>query len=398
MDRNWLFAAARPLMNRMVAFAQRLIQTPSLPGEEGGVARLVMDEMKALGFDDVHQDRAGNVIGLVRGGRPGPSLVFNTHLDHVDVGDPASWPYPPYGGEIQEGYLWGRGACDLKGSLAAQVYALAALKAAGVPVAGDRYFTGVVMEEVGGLGTVVLLRSFKPDLAIIGEATANQVARGHRGRLGFIVRAQGRSAHASRPDRGVNPHYVLAHFLTKLPGLEMASAGEFGRSSVAPTLYSTDQTSSNVIPAECRLHLDWRSVPGETPEGVIERLRPLLTASLIPGSTGSVELATRTLTTCTGLTETLADVHPAYGLPGDHPVVRRAQALLSKTFQRPVETILWDFATDGGHLARAGVPTIGFGPGEERYAHTVNDRLSLVQLQEAMVGNLALAMEMTNGD
>src|SRR5439155_7868808 len=103
-------------------FASRLIQTPSLPGEEGDVAALIRREMETLGIDDVGVDEAGNVIGLLRGSDGGRSVMFNTHMDHVSPGDPASWSVAPFSGLVRDGQIWGRGAADIKGPLACQVH------------------------------------------------------------------------------------------------------------------------------------------------------------------------------------------------------------------------------------------------------------------------------------
>ena len=110
------------LLNDCVAFAQRLIQTPSMPGEEAAIVALIKSELKRHGFDEVWRDEARNVYGRIHGqNRDLPALVLNTHLDHVDPGDPALWPVPPYSGEIVDGRIVGRGASDIKGPLAVQV-------------------------------------------------------------------------------------------------------------------------------------------------------------------------------------------------------------------------------------------------------------------------------------
>src|SRR3954447_1619882 len=156
MDVGTLQQLATAHESALVAFAQRLIQTPSLPGEEGDAARLVRSEMQSLGYDDTWIDDVGNVVGLIRGGGGGRSLMFNTHLDHVDAGDVRGWRFPPYEGKISDGVLWGRGAVDIKGPTAAQVYGAALLKSAGIAVPGDLYVVGAVQEEVGGLGSIEL--------------------------------------------------------------------------------------------------------------------------------------------------------------------------------------------------------------------------------------------------
>src|SRR3954469_14032313 len=120
MDVGTLQQLATAHENRLVAFARRLIQTPSLPGDEGDAARLVQSEMQSLGYDDTWIDEVGNVVGVIRGSGGGSSLMFNTHLDHVDVGDVSGWQFPPYEGKIADGRFHGRGAVAVEGPPAAQ--------------------------------------------------------------------------------------------------------------------------------------------------------------------------------------------------------------------------------------------------------------------------------------
>ena len=389
-DLRALAEEARP---GLIRFCQRLIQTPSPSGQEGAVAALVQEEMQRLGFDRVWTDAAGNVIGLVRG-RGGPPGMFNAHMDHVDPGDPSRWPYPPFGGEIHDGKIWGRGTADVKGPLAAMIHALGTLLQAGLRPAGDVYLAAVVMEEVGGWGTQHLLREVHPAWAVVGEATGNQLARGQRGRIEVVVRFTGRSVHASTPERGANPHYALARFLSRLQNMEMARDPEFGSSTVAPTLIRSDVASDNIIPGELRLHLDWRNIPGESPEDVLARLRPLVEASLIPGCTGTVELHQREMCTYTGQEVRYPDVFPSFGLPADHPLVEEARRILARALGRPVDAMIWRFATDGGHLMQAGVPAIGFAPAEKHLVHTPQEHIDIDMLVEGLVGYMALALEL----
>jgi succinyl-diaminopimelate desuccinylase len=400
VGREELVALVGPHEERMISFCRRLVQTPSLPGDEGEVARLLQAEMESLGYDEVWADPWGNVVGLLRGQGRGRSVMFNGHLDHVDPGHPEGWPYPPYGGEIHDVRVWGRGVADMKGPLAAMVYAVGALAEGGRRPPGDVYVAGVVQEEVGGLGTQKLLETVTPDVAVVGEATSNQLARGHRGRIELVVRVRGKSVHASVPEQGVNPHAVLARFIERLERLEPRHDETFGRSSVAPTLYVTDQRSSNVLPGEARLHLDWRNLPGEGPEDVLTQLRPLLERCLdeVKGSQGEVTVHTRDLRTYTGKTESFPDVFPSFGLAADHPLVLEGQRILEQALSRPVEVIIWRFATDGGHLMQAGVPTIGFGPAEARELHTVGESVAVEMLEEGMLGYAALALGLGRGE
>jgi len=380
----------------MISFCQTIVQTPSLPGEEGQVAALVRGKMEGLGYDDVWTDDWGNVVGLLRGRGAGRSVMFNGHMDHVDPGQADEWPYPPYGGQIHDGRLWGRGVADMKGPLAAMVYAAGLLAQEDLRPLGDVYVATVVQEEVGGLGTKNLLGALRPDVAVVGEATSNQLARGHRGRIELVVRVRGKAVHASVPDQGINPHYVLARFIQRMDTLSLAEDETFGRSSVAPTLYFTDQQSSNVIPGEARLHLDWRNVPGEGPEEVLGQLLPVLETCLseVQGSEGELTLHTRDLRTYTGRTETFPAVFPSFGLPAQHQLVQRGQEVLARALSRPVEVVIWPFATDGGHLMEAGVPTIGFGPAEAEQLHVVGESVPVAMLEEGLLGYAALALEL----
>jgi putative selenium metabolism hydrolase len=391
MNPRQLTELAQAYRPRMIAFAQRLIQTPSLSGQEDAVAALVADEMRALGYDSVSSDAAGNVIGQVKGGT-GRHVLFNAHMDHVAPGDESLWPHPPYAGYVGDGYLWGRAASDVKGTLAAQVYALGALKQAGVPLPGARTMSAVVMEEIGGVGTRRLLETVKPDFAVVGEATENNLALGHRGRMALMARIRGRSAHASAPSCGVNPHYVLGRFLLALEKSSLPSQGHFGASTVVPTLIGSDQASNNVIPGEITLQIDYRNVPREGVAEVEARLRELLTECLIPGSEATVALNQRQVRSYTGVLEQFPELFPSFELAADHELAVRAQGALQEAFGRPVSTRIWNFATDGGHLMAAGVPTIGFAPGHEQYCHTVQDRIGLDELVEGMVGYMALAL------
>lgn len=385
-----LTRAVHAFEDDIVRFAQKLIQTPSLSGQEERVAELVQHEMERLGYDRVWRDEVGNVIGLMRGAGGGKSLMLNSHMDHVDVGDESRWQFPPYAAVIADECLWGRAACDVKGALAVQVYAPAIARKAGLSVPSDVYMTAVVLEERGGWGSEHIAKTLPADYAILGEATANDLRVGHRGRVEMRARFSGRSVHASAPGRGANPHYALARFLTRLRDLRMASDELFGHSTVAPTTIATDQASPNVTPGEIDLTLDWRNVPAETPEQILAKVQHLLDEVHEPGVSARVEVPQIVLNTYTGLSEAQALIHPAYYMPETDPFVQSARKVLMSALDREVEVGTWSFATDGGHLMKAGIPTIGFAPGEEQLAHTTHDRVAIAQLVEATVGYLAL--------
>jgi len=363
----------------LVEFCQALIRIPSLPGEEGALARLIADRMTELGYDKVWRDEIGNVIGLIRGHARHPAVMFTAHMDHVDVGDPALWPHNPYSGVVEGGYVWGRGASDAKGAIATQVLLPLVLKER--PVA-DVYVAEVVLEEKGGAGTRHLVNQLQPDVVIIGEATKNQLCLGHRGRVEVIATAVGKAVHASQPHLGKNPHYLLAEFLLRLRDLPMLEKPPF-KATVAPTLYFTDQQSANVVPAKAWVHLDWRTVPGETPEAVLRRLQKI-------GPELSFSIPVEELTSYTGMRIRMKKVRAPYLLNAQHPVVSKIKRVLEMELGRKVEINYWHFVTDAGYFAEQGIPVIGYSPCEEELAHTYQDRVSISLMEEALASYPAL--------
>jgi succinyl-diaminopimelate desuccinylase len=374
----------------LIHFARRLVQTPSLPGHEGELASLIQVEMEHLGFDQVSTDEVGNVIGWVYGG-DGPILMLNGHMDHVHPGDPARWAHPPYSGDIVEGALWGRASMDMKGPLAAMIYAAGLVKQYKLPLPGSVIVACVIMEEIGGLGTRALIKHLQPTFAVVGEASNGKLMRGHRGRIELTAQVSGRSVHASVPERGINPHYALARFLLSLETLPMSQDPILGASSVAPTLYRTDQASPNVTPGEAVLTLDWRNVPGEKPDQIVNQVASLLAEAIPPGAQSQVEIVHYQFETYTGHVENFPAIFPSFAISENHPLLRAAQDILSDLLGRSIPIDIWQFATDGGHLMAAGVPTIGFGPGDPGLAHTNQERIPVNRLVEGLAAYMALA-------
>jgi len=388
-----LGAAASARRGEMIAFAQDLIRTPSLSGDEKRVADLTVATMQRLGYDDVWTDRVGNVVGVMKGNAGGSSVQFNSHIDTVAPGDLSLWPRDPFEPAIVGDILYGRGASDVKGAMAPQVFLVPALRDLGLVPAGDVYVVGVVLEEVGGFGASVLCQEMPTDFAVLSEASNNQIRRGHRGRVLMRVSFSGLSAHASAPERARNPHFALARFLLMVEDLKLPPHATFGGSSVAPTISKNDQISANVTPGTLMVYLDYRNVPGESTETVVGRFAPLVAqaAAACEGITGTIDVVQRNVRSYTGIDATMPPTR-AYEVAADDPLVTTAVTALEQTFERPVEVGTWTFSTDGGHLAHHGIRTIGFAPGEERFAHTIEDQVSLTKMAEALVGNMALAL------
>jgi acetylornithine deacetylase/succinyl-diaminopimelate desuccinylase-like protein len=280
----------------------------------------------------------------------------------------------------------------MKGALAAMVYAGGLAKKLGLSLPADLYVSAVVQEEVGGLGARHLAQTLVVERAVVGEASGNQLRRGHRGRVELRARFEGRSVHASMPALGTNPHFSMARFVDLLQDLEMASDLEYGSSTVAPTSVTAEPKSANVTPATLDMVLDWRNIPGESPQEIVAKLDVLLSSSIVGDCTGRIEIALKELTSYTGLNLTYPDVFPSFTTPADHQWLQEARSTLEDALERDVAVDTWRFATDGGHFAKAGTTVIGFGPGDDALVHTVEERIGIDQLVESLVGYTALSL------
>lgn len=378
-----------PLLTDCVGFAQRLMQTPSMSLQEAAIAELIAEELSQLGFDEVAIDEIGNVIGRIYGrDRQLPALVFNTHLDHVDPGDPSLWPEPPYAGVITGGRIIGRGACDIKGPLAVQVYAMAALRRSGLQPRRDVVFTGVVQEEVGGAGAQYWVENlnYPVALVVLGEPSRNNLALGHRGIVQMWLTFHGRSAHASAPEKGHNPNYALADFLNKLQPAtaDLAEHPLLGPTTVVPTIIEVETASPNVIPAWTRVLLDVRTA-GESKRSLLDFVDRL--AGNHP--------YTVTDAWCSEPTPVARDEETIYGYdtPADSEVVLRARAAIAAGMGWQPALISYQFATDGRHFVPYGIPIIGYAPGEEDQAHTAGESIAIAQIEEALRGYVQLLLD-----
>ncbi len=410
--------------SELLDFTQRIVATPSMSGQEGDVAALIMEEMKRLHYDEVWADEVGNLIGKINGDR-GPTILLNGHMDVVDPGPPAGWSYPAFSGEVVAGELWGRGSVDMKGPVASMIYGAAQFKQLGVRPPGDVFMTVAVMEEIGGLGTQAMMQAFlakslRIEAAIVGEPSRCELRLGHRGRMEVQVKFSGKSAHASVPELAINPHFAAAHFLQRLGEVPLRFDPVLGRSTIAPTLYVTDQQSANVIPSEVTVFLDWRNVPEETTQIAVELIENLVgevlklsrqdsaqsssaiadknAATSKDALSASVRVSEALLTTYTGATRNFAAVFPAFSTLPDCGIALAAQAAIERSMGRPAAPSVWKFATDGGHLMAAGIPTIGFGPGDDRLAHTNQERISISELNSATATYAPLIVAMADGN
>jgi acetylornithine deacetylase len=250
---------------------------PSAPGERA-IAEYVGAAMAAMGAEvHYHEPQPGrvSVVGRLRGSRPGRSLMFNAHADTVDVGGMDA----PFSGVIKDGRLYGRGAFDMKGGLAAMMGAMKALADAGRPHGGEILLAAVADEEYASLGTEDLVARYHPDAAIVTEPTALDICLAHKGFAWFEVTTKGRAAHGSRFDLGIDANMRMGRVLAELDALEQDLRARTPHALVGPpSLHAATLAGGSGLStyaASCRLQIERRTIPGERSNDVAEEIRDI---------------------------------------------------------------------------------------------------------------------------
>jgi succinyl-diaminopimelate desuccinylase len=361
-----------------VPFLQDLIRTSSMPGNEAQIAARVLEEMRKLGFDAAWTDAKGNAYGLYRGTDRGPAWMLMTHLDHIDVGDLSLWEYPPFAGILEDGIVHGRGAVDIKGPLAAHVYTVANMIARGVKPKRDIVVVAPVFEEIGGEGAEYMCKHLPlqtPDgssisfgACIVAEPSSNRVMLGHRGVSRATVSFHGEAHHASFGLYDKNPHFALGKFLERLSKFSFPTHPVLGPSSINPTVIHADTVSNNLTPNRIDLVLDWRTT-SETGDDVRQILR-----SLTKDLNAMFESYDDWDSGLGGLKQ------PGFYTEATHPLVQQLQNAVLEKNPNALEPGIWQFATDGRHTQAAGIPTVGFGPGDGSLAHTTRERIEVSEM------------------
>ena len=363
----------------LIAFARKMVQTPSFSGMEGTLAQLVSEEMARVGFDEVRLDDMGNVVGQIGSGQK-PHLLLYTHLDTVGIGNIGAWQRDPLGGVVEDGVLYGRGAADPKGALASMVYGASLLKGNRVRLKGTLYVAaGVQGEPAEGVAMRYLLErgGVEPAWVVIGGPTRLQIHRGQRGRLEMHVTVHGRACHAATPGRGVNAIYGAARIIFSLELMAAALAEDsfLGPGTLAVTHIENIERTKNVIPDCCSFIIDRRLTLGETEAQALADVQGLLAKE---GVEGQVAVSTVKSVSYTGLPFSERISYPAWATDEKDPLVKQVSKSVQAVTGLKPALRRWEFSTAGVYsMGEAGIPTIGFGPGDERFAHTAEDHIPL---------------------
>ena len=375
-------AAAEVYETDIVSFLRDLIAIPAESSHEGPVIQRIRREMEKVGFDEIRIDPMGNILGRIGSGKT--VIMMDSHTDTVGVGDPKEWDWDPYKGKVEDGYVYGRGACDQRAGMASMVYAARIIKDLGLLDDYTLWMVGSVQEEdCDGLPWVYILKEdgIRADCVLITEPTNLRIYRGHRGRMEIEVHLRGRSCHASAPERGDNPIYKMSRLVEEVEKLNTRLRDDafLGKGTIAVTEIRSLSPSLCAVPGACSIHLDRRLTAGETKESAVAEVRAL------PGAEhAEVEILNYDTPSYTGLRYPMEKYYPTWVLDEAHPLARAAIATYETLWQKSPIVDKWVFSTNGvGSMGLMGVPTIGFGPGEEDVAHSVGERVPIRHLVEA---------------
>ncbi|MGH3089731.1 MAG: M20 family metallopeptidase [Rubrobacteraceae bacterium] len=392
--------------DELVEFARDLVRIPSVfrPGESEGnetrVARFVADFLEWGGFEVCVEEAAPgrpNVWAVWEGDLSGKTLLFEAHTDVVTEGDPAEWTHPPFGGVLEGGRVYGRGACDTKGNLAAAVMAVKAIKRSGVPFPGRLILCHPVDEEGMMAGIKRFIKSGRAegvDAAIICEPEENQLCVSQKGAMRVEATFRGKMAHGAMPESGINPITRAAKFVTAVEEMEREEIKEHGEDSLlgypslTPTIFRgpyAGEPQINVIPASAYVALDIRTVPSQSHEQLASKLEGIL-AKLVqndPRFDASLEVI---------------EARPPTQTPMDEPVARAMAAAYEKVAGKRPRYNGVPGATDGTFLKEwAKIPVITTGAGEREIPHHADEWVSVDELYETCRLYAACAMYFCHG-
>jgi acetylornithine deacetylase/succinyl-diaminopimelate desuccinylase family protein len=365
----------------VIGLTRELVTVPSHTAEGEERAAAVLEAFfNEAGVPTTRQqvaDAGVNVIATLPSETGQVGLLFNGHLDVVPPS--SAMPFPPFTPTLRDGQMWGRGTVDMKGGMAAMACALAAVRAAGVPLKRSVMLSAVAAEERGNLGTAALVRSgVQAEWAVVGEATGLDLIVAHKGVDRYQVIVEGQSAHESMPELGVNAIIYCARIITALHDSLWPRVKERVHPTLGAATYNIGTIqggiSRNMVPDRCVFQIAKRYLPGDSPDAIRAELENAIAAcEAEPGSRVSV------------VREPEFDriPHPPLEVDPDHPLPRALSATAARLTGRTPRIGGWAAFTDGALLQVAGIPAVIFGPGDVSLAHTDEERITLSEVATA---------------
>ncbi len=353
-------------------------------GTEQKAAEYVAQYIREIGIETYVEEVAPgrpNVIGIIDSGKPGKTLLFEGHTDVVTEGNREAWSYDPFGAEIIDGRMYGRGTNDTKGNLACMITACQSI------LLDQEEFTGKIIlcipcdEEGMMLGIKHFIKqgwADGVDGAIICEPEENQVCIAQRGAIRLRVDIYGKMAHGAISWSGVNPNWRMARFITELEKLEKEIQNELGEDpflkwpTITPTILRSPvkgDAQINVIPDHCMTTLDIRTVPAQDHDELLGRIEAIVERLKEDDPDFKAEL-------------TVLDNRPATATAKDEPVVQAVyQAVKDVLETEPIYNGV-PGATDGTFLHVHGVPIVTIGAGDREIPHQIDEYIDVEELAE----------------
>ncbi len=370
--------------DEILRFFREIVAIPSMDSDIGEVGARIGEEMKKLGFDEVYVDQYGSIVGRIGDGDT--ILLYDSHIDTVGIGDPSQWEWDPFEGKVEDGNLYARGALDEKGSTPGMIYGMAMARDLGLLDGYTVYYLGNIEEWCDGIGCQAFVEweGVTPDFVVIGEPTNMKVYRGHKGRMEMEVTCKGKSAHAASNYMGDNAIYKMMKLVKAIEEMDAnLPTHEFlGQGRITVTRISTISPSTNAVPDECTIFVDRRITFGETRESVLESIW-----NAIPEEVRD-DFEIRELVydtpSHTGAVFEYEQYFPSWAMDEEDPFIQAGLETIKTIWGREEPAGKWDFSTNGNYWrGKIGVPSLGFAPGDEVYAHAVNEHVPLKDVVEA---------------
>ncbi len=394
MTREQLDQLVDSLIEPAVSFLQKMVRVPSEnpPGRYGDIAALIAEVFQKWGFDtqvveaspflveeEALENHKLNVLGRMKGREPGPTLILCGHLDTVPAGAASAWQYPPFSGARVEEKIFGRGAVDCKGRIAAYAAAAKGLREAGLLQKGELIVAATCDEETGGhLGVGYLLEEgiLQGDLAIV-EGYGDRIARAASGLIWCDLVIKGKPVHAAYKERGINAIEQARYVLEVLEDFSRELAKE---PSQIPGIRHTSLnvgtinggTSPNIVAEDCVLSLDLRVMPGHSLEAIYRRLEEKLLPLQVKGLV--LEL----------IPHREVWTEPTLS-PENSPVLQSLLHASAKIKGQSLPVVGVPIQSDARYFLAKGIPAVNYGPGRpENGVHGINEHLEINDLVESI--------------
>ncbi|MBC7091923.1 MAG: M20 family metallopeptidase, partial [Nitrososphaeria archaeon] len=355
-------------------FVQFDTQNP--PGKEKELAQYLEEHLRSLGLNtkllDFLPDRP-NLFAEYKVKDKGKNFLFDGHLDTVPVGNISLWTFDPFSGTLKDDKIYGRGAADMKGSIAAFIHALETIMDSGIKLDGNVCILLTSDEEISALGTKIFLKKgYRVDAAIVGEPSCHEVNVAHKGVARWKLKTLGKSTHASTPEEGINAIYKMAKVLNELEKLaktySVSSKEHFLLGK--PTLNVgtiVGGIKDNIVPDFCEITIDRRLLPGDSVENVEKEFYQILSRLASEDPDLKFELK-------------LYHSHNPAETPINNPFVNLANSCVEKVLRKRSLVKGFQATTEMSHLVEAGIPSIILGAGDIKVAHTVDEYVQVDQL------------------